>query len=120
MRVLYDLARSHDCDAILQLDDFGYWPHYSDGARFLKHVTHYAARSGVIVFWIDGNHENHTALAALGPAFLQTTTHSLMRLAREGRCPVVVRRIGERWWFARVDVDLFLGLQTTGTPDIVH
>lgn len=41
---------------------------------------------------------------------LHTTAHSLRRLAREGRCPVVVRRIGGRWWFARVDVDRFVGL----------
>lgn len=39
---------------------------------------------------------------------LRTTAHSLRRLAREGRSPVLVRRIGGRWWFARRDVDRFL------------
>jgi hypothetical protein len=40
---------------------------------------------------------------------LQTTAHSLRRLAREGRSPVLVRRIGGRWWFARRDVYRFIG-----------
>lgn len=39
---------------------------------------------------------------------LQTTAHSLRRLAREGRSPVLVRRIGGRWWFARRDVERFI------------
>ena len=39
---------------------------------------------------------------------LNTTAHTLRRLAREERCPVVVRRIGGRWWFARVDVERFV------------
>lgn len=49
---------------------------------------------------------------------LHTTAHSLRRLAREGRSPTVVRRIGGRWWFARADLDRFLGLSqvTRGDP----
>jgi hypothetical protein len=40
---------------------------------------------------------------------LRTTAHSLRRLAREGRSPTRARRIGARWWFARVEVERFLG-----------
>jgi lambda repressor-like predicted transcriptional regulator len=40
---------------------------------------------------------------------LRTTAHSLRRLAREHRSPVPVQRIGGRWWFARAEVDRFLG-----------
>lgn len=40
---------------------------------------------------------------------LRTTAHSLRRLAREGRSPIPAHRIGARWWFARVEVDRFLG-----------
>ena len=40
---------------------------------------------------------------------LCTTAHSLRRLAREGRSPIPAHRIGARWWFARVEVDRFLG-----------
>jgi excisionase family DNA binding protein len=39
---------------------------------------------------------------------LSTTAHTLRRLAREGRCPIVVRRIGGRWRFSRRDLDRFL------------
>lgn len=65
MRALCDLARTHSSDGVLQLGDFGYWPHYSDGVRFLKHVSHHATRAALTVYWIDGNNENHTALAVL-------------------------------------------------------
>ncbi len=40
---------------------------------------------------------------------LATTAHTLRRLARQGRCPVDVRRIGGRWRFARRSVERFLG-----------
>lgn len=45
---------------------------------------------------------------------LRTTPHSLRRLARQGQSPVVVRRIGGRWWFARIDVERFLGRRPSG------
>lgn len=40
---------------------------------------------------------------------LRTTAHSLRRLAREGRSPIPAHRIGARWWFARAEVERFLG-----------
>ena len=40
--------------------------------------------------------------------FLCTTAHTLRRLAREGKCPVLVRRIGGRWRFSRVDLERFV------------
>ena len=40
---------------------------------------------------------------------LRTTAHSLRRLAREGRSPIPAHRIAARWWFARAEVDRFLG-----------
>lgn len=40
---------------------------------------------------------------------LRTTAHSLRRLAREERSPIPAHRIGGRWWFARAQVDRFLG-----------
>lgn len=66
---LCKLARRYGCDAILQLGDFGYWPHTADGRRFLEHVEWHAERNGIgRVYWIDGNHENHEALARLQPS----------------------------------------------------
>ena len=40
---------------------------------------------------------------------LRTTAHSLRRLARAERAPVPAHRIGGRWWFARAQVERFLG-----------
>ncbi len=40
---------------------------------------------------------------------LNVTPHTLRRLAREDRSPVVVRRIGGRWCFSRRDVERFVG-----------
>ncbi len=63
---LCKLARRYGCDAILQLGDFGYWPHTAEGLRFLDHVDWHAERNGIdCIYWIDGNHENHDALAGL-------------------------------------------------------
>lgn len=42
---------------------------------------------------------------------LRTTAHSLRRLARESRSPIPAHRIGGRWWFARAEVERFLGTE---------
>jgi excisionase family DNA binding protein len=39
---------------------------------------------------------------------LDTTAHTLRRLAREDRSPVLARRIGGRWRFARRDVERYV------------
>ena len=46
--------------------------------------------------------------------FLSTTAHTLRRLARQGRCPIVVRRIGGRWRFSRRDLARFLSDDLAG------
>lgn len=46
---------------------------------------------------------------------LDTTAHTLRRLAREERSPVLARRIGGRWRFARQDVERFLGAEPPDT-----
>jgi hypothetical protein len=58
-------AAEKGCDAILQLGDFGYWPHLPGGARFPRRVSTLATNFDLDVYWIDGNHENHAALRAL-------------------------------------------------------
>jgi hypothetical protein len=45
---------------------------------------------------------------------LCTTAHTLRRLARENRCPIVVRRIGGRWRFSRRDLARFLSDDLAG------
>ena len=48
--------------------------------------------------------------------FLCTTAHTLRRLAREGRSPIIVRRIGGRWWFSRLDLVRFMDGIVEGEP----
>lgn len=49
--------------------------------------------------------------------YLCTTAHTLRRLARAGESPILVRRIGGRWWFSRLDLIRFLdGVVGEGRP----
>ena len=58
-------AEHWDCPVVLQLGDFGYWPHVDAGQLFLDRVERVAERTGTTFVWIDGNHENHEALREL-------------------------------------------------------
>lgn len=46
-------AKENDCDAIIQVGDFGFWPRVKP--NFAKYQT-------LPTFFIDGNHEDHDAL----------------------------------------------------------
>lgn len=62
---IIDAAVERRIYVILQLGDFGYWPHHSDA--WLDDVDEYARLNGVYIFWIDGNHENHEMLRQIPP-----------------------------------------------------
>lgn len=53
--------------------------------------------------WIDA-----VELATL----LGVTPHTLRRLAREGKSPVRVRRVGGRWRWSRADLEAFIRAPT--------
>jgi predicted phosphodiesterase len=62
-------AVEQGCDVLLQVGDFGYWPSYEEstgsqtgGSHFLFKVTEKAKELGLMIYWIDGNHENHEHL----------------------------------------------------------
>jgi len=55
-------AKKRDCKIIVQLGDFGYWEHAETGKRFLNKVSKALVRENMIMYWIDGNHENHPLL----------------------------------------------------------
>ncbi len=64
------IATRERCEVILQLGDFGYWPHQEDGLRFLHKTDRLLASAGVELLFLDGNHENFDRLLALGhPAY---------------------------------------------------
>lgn len=54
---LVKVAKEQGCDRILQLGDFGYWPHYSWGQTYLNQLNLYADLNNILVYWIDGNHD---------------------------------------------------------------
>lgn len=61
---LYRVAREYDAEAIFVAGDFGFWEHTEGGVHFLNHVASLAQATGIPLFWLDGNHENHTLLRA--------------------------------------------------------
>lgn len=50
-------AVEQKCDRIIQLGDFGYWPHYKDGQTYLNQLDLYANLKNITVYWVDGNHD---------------------------------------------------------------
>lgn len=56
------IAKKYEVDHILQLGDFGFWPHYPQGERFLADTVHLLEHNDLHMHWIDGNHENHDVL----------------------------------------------------------
>lgn len=64
-RYLEDPANS-GVTYILQCGDLGYWPQLRP--KFIPALSNLLAEYGVIMYWADGNHENHEALdRLLGP-----------------------------------------------------
>ena len=62
---LTEVAARSDCPVIVQVGDFGYFPDHRDGPRFLSAVDQACAANGVELWFIDGNHDDHTSLAEL-------------------------------------------------------
>lgn len=50
-------------NTILQVGDFGFWPHYGSGRVFMETTQSILGRYGIELWWVDGNHENHDWLA---------------------------------------------------------
>jgi hypothetical protein len=57
-------AKSLGIDTIMQVGDFGYWPHFTDGIDFLDALNFTARENDLHLYWLDGNHENFDALEA--------------------------------------------------------
>lgn len=62
MGFLFREAIEFDIDRIFVCGDFGYWEHTPAGVTFLEKLDEVAGLAGVPVYWLDGNHENHTLL----------------------------------------------------------
>lgn len=64
----FQTAFQAGADAIVQVGDFGYWEHMNGGDAFLDLCSHLATENDLPLYWVDGNHENHTWLRRIyGP-----------------------------------------------------
>src|SRR4051812_33047007 len=64
---LLDQARNHGCDRVVQVGDWGAWEHEADGREFVRDVEKHAAKRGITVYWLDGNHDNTALTLKLHP-----------------------------------------------------
>lgn len=65
LKWVFQHAVENDVDHIISAGDFGYWPHIGWGADFLEKANKFAEATGIPLYWVDGNHENHDLLDAL-------------------------------------------------------
>lgn len=134
--VLASIARHHGCRRILQLGDFGYWPHWHDHLEFRTEVDRHLTEADAHLWWIDGNHENHEALIELARSFgaggaIPTTkrTHWLPRgtrwtwggvrfgaLGGASSIDPHLRVEGSTWWPGEVPVEA--DLEALGPADL--
>jgi hypothetical protein len=62
-------AKFNDCDAILHVGDFGYWPAWDEVTQtqlgtcvYTQRLRQECEEQGIPLYWLCGNHENHRAL----------------------------------------------------------
>lgn len=58
------VAKAAKVQKILQLGDFGFWPHTAKGRTFLVKLNDLLEEADLDLWWVDGNHENHDWLNA--------------------------------------------------------
>lgn len=59
---LLNVAEKFDCGAVVVVGDFGFWPKFREGVKFLDNASEVACRVGIPVLWLDGNHEDFDSL----------------------------------------------------------
>lgn len=62
---LFGHAVDNNVDTIIACGDFGYWPHYRWGEKFLRAIEKMAVATDIKFYWVDGNHENHDLIDIL-------------------------------------------------------
>ena len=84
--IALDAAEQLDAPLVLQLGDFGLWPGH-EGAHYITELDTIAGDLGVIVAWIDGNHEDFTQLKKIPHSSdgLQWVTPRIARIPRGSR-----------------------------------
>ena len=63
---VYQVAQARKADAIVQLGDWGYWPTPSGSVPMVDHADVMFRKTGIPLYWLDGNHEHFDMLEAMG------------------------------------------------------
>lgn len=58
-------AKRYGVQRIVQLGDFGYWEHSLAGVKYLHRLSEWLSEADMAVYFVDGNHENHTWLRSV-------------------------------------------------------
>jgi Predicted phosphoesterases, related to the Icc protein len=58
LRYLLEVAAKERVYTLFILGDFGYWEHQQEGVIFLDKLNAVAEKHGVVVYFLDGNHDN--------------------------------------------------------------
>jgi predicted phosphodiesterase len=56
-------AEQGGCDVMIQVGDFGFWTDTGATRMYLDRVQGAARRAGIRLYWLDGNHEDHSRRA---------------------------------------------------------
>lgn len=88
LRYLLDIADREQCARLFQVGDFGAWEHTPGGRKFFDDADRVAARAGVTVYFLDGNHDKTSLVLSMygdrpdGEGFLTCRDH--LRYAPRG------------------------------------
>lgn len=94
-------AEKNDINVIISCGDFGYWPHYKWGEKFVNYIAETSTKLGITFYFVDGNHENHDLLEALA------LTHGTDK-------PIPVTQHGSLLWIPRGCVFTIDGYKVMG------
>jgi Icc-related predicted phosphoesterase len=75
---ILDATEITTTDIILQVGDFGYWPHREWGQKYLAGVEKLLAERNLSCVFVDGNHDNHEWLFQLpkrADGFVEVSPH---------------------------------------------
>lgn len=61
LRIIKEMDES-GIKTLVQCGDFGFWPRFPQGVKFLQKVSDALIENGMTLHWADGNHEDHDRL----------------------------------------------------------
>lgn len=88
-------AKYRGADTVLQVGDFGFWRNTYATEQYLREVQRECEALDLLLYWVDGNHEDHGRLEALGAHEVGAEPWCLPHLDRIVHLP---RGYRWEWW----------------------